>query len=390
MIKNLKTDIDCEDKVDLSDCRVAIVHPSAGVNWSGGSESFAIELARHLSSYMDVELLGGNEQVPCYHPAGGLNRTQVMELMIRFPFLSQFLRQFSNHPEIWVEHGTNFIPCLTRLLTKPADLIFPCNSYGGLAMAAAVRALSGTPVLYKAHTGLLLGGKILERELKFRPDHLVVVSQEMKDRARQIRPEQSISILSCGVDTEKFRPSGNRIPLDLSGPVVLCVASLNRTDHKRVELAIRAVSQLPDASLLVCGDGSDRDYFQALGDKMLGPSRFKIQTFTFYQMPDVYRSVDLFTLPSENEPFGIAFIEAMGCGLPVVATDDQLRRYIVGDAGILCDVTDIDQYAKALQTALSRDWQSKPLERAKQFSWDSVARRYVSLMKTIIDQSNKK
>ncbi len=57
----------------------------------------------------------------------------------------------------------------------------------------------------------------------------------------------------------------------------------------------------------------------------------------------------------EDEPFGQAYIQAMACGLPTVATDDEMRRNIVGDAGILCDVTQIDTYASAIATALTRD-----------------------------------
>ena len=56
--------------------RIAIVHPSAGVNWSGGTENFAIEIAHRLSPYFEIELLAGAPCSPYFHPAGGIPRTQ--------------------------------------------------------------------------------------------------------------------------------------------------------------------------------------------------------------------------------------------------------------------------------------------------------------------------
>lgn len=383
------TDIAKETSVGVSRYRIAVVHPSAGVNWSGGTENFAIELTRYLSPYFDIELLGGSDQVPCYYPSGGLSRVKAREL-ISFPPLDSTLRRFSTNPEIVIEHLTNFFPCATRLLTKPADLIFPCNGYGGLAMAGLVRAILGTPVLYKAHTGLLGGGKRLALDLRFRPDHLVVFSEEMEDFAHQQRPDQAVSIIPNGVDLQKFSPDGDGIDVGLPKPLILCVGSLNRKGHKRTELAIQAVAKVPNASLLICGDGVDREYFQRMGDDLLGPARFAIRTFPFDQMPAVYRSADVFTLPSDREPFGNVFVQAMACGLPIVATDDGLRRYMVADAGVLCDVTDIDQYAESLQQALVGDWRAKVMANAERFSWQRVAADYRDLIVSMIEQSKQR
>lgn len=373
---------------DASTYRIAIVHPSAGVNWSGGTENFAIELARYLSPYFEVELLGGSPQIPHYYPAGGIPRNKARNL-IAHPWIGSFLRRFSTNPDIVIEHLTSFFPSALRLIRQPADLIFPCNSYGGLAMAGLVRSLLGSPILYKAHNGLLEGGKLLTRDLRFKPDHLVVFSKTMETFVNQASPQQPVTIIPNGVDVEKFTPLGERIDLGLQKPIVLCVASLNRKGHKRVELAIQAVAQLSQGSLLVCGDGVDKQYYQAMGERLLGNERFAVQTFPFDQMPMVYRSADIFTLPSIDEPFGQAYIQAMACGLSVIATNDELRQFIVADAGILCDVTDPQCYATAIQQGLQKNWKAKVLENAKRFSWKRVAQQYRDLMLEMIQQSKK-
>ncbi|MBV6625064.1 MAG: glycosyltransferase [Rivularia sp. (in: Bacteria)] len=366
--------------------KVTILHPSAGVNWSGGSEIFAIEMTRRLSAYFDVELLSGAECGEFSLKAGGVSRAYTYDL-INQPLIKNLVHRFANHPEIIIEHLTNFLPCFSRCLINSTDLIFPCNDYGGLAVAAAVRAIKGTPILYTEHNGLLAQGKCLKRNLYFSPDTLVVFDKKTAAFAHEIKPQQQLNIISNGVDLNRFTPNGTKLNFGLTTPIVLCVASLNRNNHKRVDLAINAVSRLSQVSLLVCGNGPDRDYFQARGDELLGANRFKISTFSFDKMPEVYRSADVFTLPSINEPFSLAYMEAMASGLPVVTTDDEIRRYIVGDSGILCDVTNPQIYADALFQVLKTNWQQKALNNAARFSWDNIALKYRNI---ILETINRK
>ena len=368
--------------------RIVFVHPSVGVIWSGGSEIFTLELARHLTKYFEVELLSGAACESFCRPAGGITRDRAYEL-VKHPLIAPWITKLATYPEFAIEHLTNFVPCASYLLRQPADLIFPCNDYGGLAMAALVRKIRGTPILFTEHAGAMNGGKALARNLKFKPDRLVVFSEDIADVAHQLQPQQEVNVIPNGVDTDRFTPAGETIDLGLPSPVVLCVASLKRDSHKRVELAIRAVAQVPGASLLLCGDGIDRDYYQELGDRLLG-HRVAIRSFTYPEMPAVYRSVDLFTLPSDNEPFGLAYIEAMACGIPVVAPDDAMRRYIVGDGGILIDVTDADLYSKAIANALTQAWGDIPRQNALRFSWSTIALEYRDLILTTIDGATQK
>lgn len=376
--------------------RIVLVHPSAGVNWSGGAEIMAIELSRRLSSYFEVELLSGAACGSFSYPIRCIPRSHAFHA-VRHPLIAPLVRGFTN-PEIVVEHLTGFFPCLLRLLTHRADLIFPHNDYAGLAMAACVRALTKTPILFTEHNSLMgkgddgslqKNGKCLQRNLRFRPDHLVVFDEAAAELAQTFQPTQPISVIPNGVNLEQFTPEGVQLDIDLPKPVVLCVASLNRKNQKRVELAIQAVSRLSNVSLLVCGDGPDRLYFESLGQQLLGEKRFAVRTLPFERMPEVYRSVDAFTLPSIHEPFGLVYLEAMASGLPVVATDDEMRRYIVRDGGILCDVTKLDIYATAIQEALSGNWSVRARQNATRFSWDAIALRYRDVILETILQSKK-
>ena len=80
------------------------------------------------------------------------------------------------------------------------------------------------------------------------------------------------------------------------------------------------------------------------------------------------------------EAFGIVYVEAMASGLPVVATDDENRREIIGDAGLFVDPENIEEYAQTLGKALKTDFGEKPRQQAKKFSWDKIASQYEQIM----------
>jgi len=357
--------------------KIVLVHPSAGINWHGYSEIMAIELARRLDNYFEVELISGAE-------CGSFSRPIKSDIynsskLIRNSLISRILYQYFDFPHINLEYLTSFFPCVSYLLRHPADLIFPLNDYGGLFVANCVRAVRKTPILFSESNSYLYQSKSLKRNLKLQPDRIIVHSPEVANRIRQIAPEQSLDIIPWGVDLTEFSPVGKTIQTGLSEPIILCVAPLNRHDNQRLELTIRAVAALPDASLLICGRGEDQDYYQALGDRLLGSARFQIRFFAYAQMPLVYRSARIFTLASTKESRGLTYLEAMASGLPVVTTDDPMRRYLVGNAGITCNVNNISCYTESLQLALDKHWYQIQ-KQAFKFCWQ----RSISLYRQTI------
>jgi len=366
--------------------KIALIHPSAGINWKGNSENFALELTRCLDNYFEVELLSGAECGSFSRPVKSFTRNDVVDWEC-YPIVARLLHRWFSEPEIAIEHLTSFLPCIVYLLKHPVDLIFPHNGYGGLFVASCIRAIRGTPILFTEHNSLSKQSECLRRNLKLKPDRLIVPNPAVARYVRHFAPSQSFNVIPHGINLNEFTPEGKAITTGLSKPTILCVAPLKRYGNSRIELTIKAVSRLPKASLLICGEGEDRDYFQALGDRLLGQNRFQIKTFAYAQMPQVYRSADVFTLPSTEAFRGLAYIEAMACGLPVVATDDSVRRYLIGNAGITCNVTDIDIYAESLQSALEKHWfEQQPQQNALRFSWQKIARLYNKAILQTINQ----
>lgn len=214
------------------------------------------------------------------------------------------------------------------------------------------------------------------------PSCFVGFTQYQCEWAKGVNPFVRIEKISNGVDTKRFKPTGGKIKLDLPRPIVLSVAALVRM--KRHDLAIRAMSKLEKGSLVIVGKGEERDELEEMGNLLL-PGRFKLLGLTFNEIPKVYRLADLLTFPTSSwESFGLVLLEALSSGLPVVVTDDPIRREIVGDAGLFVDPTDTDKYARALQKALDTKWGNKPREQAEKFSWDDIAKKYEKLFISLI------
>jgi glycosyltransferase involved in cell wall biosynthesis len=97
-------------------------------------------------------------------------------------------------------------------------------------------------------------------------------------------------------------------------------------------------------------------------------------------MPSVYRAADLFVYPNPRyESFGIVFLEAMASNLPVIATDDPIRREIVGKAGLFIDSNDPSSITNAIKKALKINWQQRPRQQAIKFSWEKAISKYQEL-----------
>jgi glycosyltransferase involved in cell wall biosynthesis len=115
-------------------------------------------------------------------------------------------------------------------------------------------------------------------------------------------------------------------------------------------------------------------------------------TFTGYvtpeEMPALYNAADLFVFPSLYEGFGLPVIEAMACGVPVVASNLSAIPEVAGEAALLVDPRDADQLCDSMERIL-RDkrlhatLRRRGLARAKGFSWERAARETVEVYQEV-------
>lgn len=262
----------------------------------------------------------------------------------------------------------NILPVLWK---EDFDIYIPVNGGWQARIIRILTWIKGSKMVIVGHSGK---GWDDRSNLWVFPDVYIALTGEAKKWAKKANPFIRIEQIPNGVDLEKFNNKGSKIETKLNTPIILCVGALVKS--KRIDLVIKAVSLLKDASLLVVGKGELKTELMNLGQKLLG-DRFYLTDYPYQKMPDVYRVADIFSLSSwENEAFPLVYLEAMASGLPVVATNDEIRSEIIGQAGILIDPQNSEAYAKAIEEALEYNWSNQPREQAKKFSWEKISKKY--------------
>ena len=160
--------------------------------------------------------------------------------------------------------------------------------------------------------------------------------------------------MPCPVDVDRFRPAAQ----PPARPVVLSAARPN-DPRKNTPLLLRAFARitpaLPDVRLLLVGEG-DFDALRRLADQLgLGGRADFVSFCAATDLPELYRSASVYAIPSDQEGLGIAGLEAMASGLPVVSTRcGGPEAFVLPEkTGLLVERHDERQLADALHHLLT-------------------------------------
>jgi glycosyltransferase involved in cell wall biosynthesis len=154
--------------------------------------------------------------------------------------------------------------------------------------------------------------------------------------------------------------------------------------NKRIEFGIEAVSRIPNAHLVLAGDGPLRTTIMAAAARLL-PGRFTLLSVPPKKMPELYQSADVFLQASKDEPFPLVFLEAMASGVPIVAHDMPRVRWFIGDDEFLVNMDDVPAIAQGIERASAKGatGRAKRLARAADFSWAKVAGLYRAFLQEV-------
>ncbi len=285
-------------------------------------------------------------------------------------YVSELSSRLSKDNQVDVISKVNYFD----LLKNKYDVVIPTNGRLQVFLVRIVTWLTHSKMIVSGQSGIGWDDKL---NLLAFPNAFVALSEKASNWAKKFNPSIKVVQIPNGVDLNKF--TNNNLYFTNKIKTVLAVGAF--TEQKRLDLTIKAVAKLDGVKLIIAGGGGElKDKINNLGINILGKERFELISVPFNQMPDIYKRANVFTLPSaSSESFGNVLVEAMASGLPVVATDDEVRREIVGDAGLFVDPTNIDEYAKMIKKALETNWGTKPRSQAEKFSWDEIAKKYNEL-----------
>ena len=209
-------------------------------------------------------------------------------------------------------------------------------------------------------------------------------------------PESRIEVVPNFVDTRIYRPGlepCHRATLAPDGEKIVMHIS-NFRPVKRVEDVVeifaRVLGEIPSRLVLV-GDGPDLPRARVKVEE-LGIRDRVVFLGEYTPVQELLSCSDLFLLPSMSESFGLAALEAMACGSPVVASRvGGLPEVIMdGETGYLCEAGDIDEMAAASIKILSDDKHRKELSDAgrafavKHFSSECIVPQYEEYYRRIL------
>jgi glycosyltransferase involved in cell wall biosynthesis len=198
-----------------------------------------------------------------------------------------------------------------------------------------------------------------------RADRLLCISRAIADEFRSLEvPDEQIVHVPNGVDTDAYRPGTEaeraqmRAGLGIDDDVTVLATVGRLAERKAIDVLLHAWSRLPEtqrgrALLLVVGDGESGPALRTLAtDLALEASVRFLGARTDVDM--LLRGCDGFVFPSRREGLPNAVLEAMGSGLPVIATRIGGNVDLLGDDefGLLCPPDDPDALAGAIRRLL--------------------------------------
>ena len=208
-------------------------------------------------------------------------------------------------------------------------------------------------------------------------DEIIAISEFTKRELLSLLkiPEERIHVIYQGVDHSTYHPMEKDecrryFNLDPNKKYVLYVAS--NLHHKRTDLAkmvIEEVRKYRDDVILIKAGYSE---------KLDGKGVINMGWVDERDMPKLYNCADVYLHTSEYEGFGLPVLEAMACGIPIVAPNRASLPEVIGNAGILVDLDEdcVQEFAESILKILDRDKRidKKALERSMAFSWEKTAR----------------
>lgn len=262
---------------------------------------------------------------------------------------------------------------------------------GPVAAGAAHRL--DLPVVATFHSWFprSLGYRLFRRPLQRRLDRFAatIAVSEPVVRALSRYFTAAWEIIPNGVDLDQFHPNG-RSPFDAntSGPRLLFLGRLDpRNGLDTVLAAMPAIlARYPATQLVVAGDGPLRPWYERMA-RPIGPNVRFIGRVNG-ERQERYGESDLYLCPSTKASFGITLLEAMACGIPLVASDITGFRELLRGGEVLVPRGDPVAWADAALHLLSDPFRRAAMGKAgrqqvAQYAWPRIADRILQVYERV-------
>jgi len=230
-------------------------------------------------------------------------------------------------------------------------------------------------------------------------DQLICVSKALKMEIIRLQvPEEKITVIPNGVDLGKFKSisktaARKNLGLPDQKKIILYVGRLD--ENKGVDLLIRSLKIIngetkeKDVHLIIVGNGQTRKKLESLTHSLnLSRQVLFMGTVPHNELYQWYSAADVFCLPSKMEGWPNVIMEAMACGVPVVATPvGGIPEIITSDKVGLLAQRNIVKISKTLTIALQLPWNSDQIKKhAEQYTWVAAANAVFNIFEFALER----
>lgn len=372
--------------------KTRVLHVQRGLPFHEGSSTYVLTLLKHLPRDR-YEVLLALLTKPQWGPAPlGVDAEAAGIPVYRVEAREKFSMQ-------------NLTQVLGVLRKERVDLVH-IHGYKSLATALPAAKFQRLPIVASTHGWTKASAKAiayesLERGL-LRHCHLITVGSEALRAdliARGFRDDH-VRVVYNAIDVERFRaPTSDRalvrkeLKIDDGATLVGAVGRLSREKGHRHLIAALAdlVPLRPDVKVVIVGEGTERKSLETLAWQY-GVARNLVLLDTWEDIAALYRSLDLFVLPSLAESLPMVILEAAAAGAPIIASDIGGVGEVIADGrtGLLVgpgDPTDLARkilwaldhpaemraYAETAQAEVSRRFDADTMARAMADVYDEAA-----------------
>lgn len=297
---------------------------------------------------------------------------------------------------------------LMKIIKRSAPDIVHTRSWGAIDGIISARLAGVRHIVHGEHgwnihdpSGRNLKRNIARKTFSFWTQRFVAVSKDISrwlEKDCKIDPEKVVTVIN-GVDTNKFHPDGDvdsRLKTGFCDPEDFVIGTVGRLDPiKNFDLLIQAFSKLKPLEnkpkLLIVGHGSELDNLKESARKC-GISDSVVFTGERSDLEKLYPIMDVFVLPSKNEGISNTILEAMACGLPVIASNVGGNPELIDheESGLLVESGAVSSFVDALQLYMDQpEFRTKMGAHAREkvlnrFSLKQMLLNYENIYKSLV------
>ena len=363
---------------------------------TGGIETFVIGLLERVSGHHVIVFTSSQGETSAYDQ-DWLDKFGVQVLRDKSKILLPSRRVTRNVKKIVTESDIDVV-----IFGAAAPLAFMSKSLRKIGVKKIIALTHGHEVWWAKVFPFNLAIKRIGASV----DHLTYLGEFTRKAISKTLSEKSRNKLvriAPGIDTAHFIPRADgfekRVELGLQDKKI--IISVGRLVHRKgqdklIEAMPTILSKIPNAHLLIVGEGPYKNHLDKLAKKFsLEESVTFVGRILYDKLPTYLSAADLFAMPSrsrffglEVEGLGIVYLEASACGIPVVAGNSggAPDAVIEGVTGFCVAGTDVDQVASAVIEVCSNAERASHMGAAgrnwivDQWRWDIWSKEFNALL----------